>query len=250
MEHIGDILKNRLCSCGKETEGEYHRFCKECLEKSRQKRLEREKAEAEEKARKLFEICKKRKELVETGEGQLRLGIPRKYHGASLSDSGHEKKILGWLNSDGPGIITFSGKAGTGKTRMIFAIRRYLYIQVEDGAPKYSRDDLPLFLSVPSLCKHLQALGREITEEEAYIKELSNMRNILILDDLGTEKITDFIKQDLYMILNEREMWDRPTIISTNLTVKEINEKFDPRIASRIAGGTVLKFTGKDRRLK
>ena len=59
------------------------------------------------------------------------------------------------------------------------------------------------------------------------------------------------IISELFNILNERDLGSRPTIISTNLTLDEIKEKYNDRSLSRIIGNYELyKFTGEDLRLK
>ncbi len=74
---------------------------------------------------------------------------------------------------------------------------------------------------------------------------------LLIIDDLGTEIMSTAIISELFNILNERDLGSRPTIISTNLTLDEIKEKYNDRSLSRIIGNYELyKFTGEDLRLK
>ena len=51
----------------------------------------------------------------------------------------------------------------------------------------------------------------------------------------------------IYNIVNTRQLAGRPTIISTNLTLKELEQKYTERFASRIMGGyDRLVFLGKD----
>ena len=74
---------------------------------------------------------------------------------------------------------------------------------------------------------------------------------ILFLDDLGAEKLTDFVRQITYFILNEREQNELTTVITSNFSLKQLDEQIDQRISSRIAGMCeILKFTGDDRRIK
>jgi DNA replication protein DnaC len=69
----------------------------------------------------------------------------------------------------------------------------------------------------------------------------------LILDDLGTEMVNQFSTSCLYSVLNNRINLARPTIINTNLTAKEIKEKYAERITSRIFGEfQILRFIGTD----
>ena len=74
---------------------------------------------------------------------------------------------------------------------------------------------------------------------------------LLILDDLGAEKTTDWALQSLYIIINKRLSEELQTIITSNLSLDELRDKIGDRIASRIAGMCkIVKLTGRDRRLK
>jgi len=75
---------------------------------------------------------------------------------------------------------------------------------------------------------------------------------LLILDDLGTEVTNQFTNSCLYLVINERINKHLPTIINTNLTGKEIKQRYTDRIASRILGDfRPFLFAGTDiRRLK
>ena len=76
--------------------------------------------------------------------------------------------------------------------------------------------------------------------------------DLLILDDLGTEMTTAFVQSALYQIINTRLIEKKSTIISTNLRVRELTQRYSPQIASRIEGEyQLLPFVGDDiRRLK
>ncbi len=76
--------------------------------------------------------------------------------------------------------------------------------------------------------------------------------DLLVIDDLGAEFATQFTNAALYNIINTRMNYSLPTIINTNLTLKELEEKYTRRISSRIIGEyAVLDFFGYDiRQLK
>jgi len=76
--------------------------------------------------------------------------------------------------------------------------------------------------------------------------------DLLILDDLGTEMITEFSKSAVYSIINSRLLSGKKTIISTNLSMDRIEMVYTAQIASRLAGEYQdLPFVGKDiRRLR
>ncbi len=71
--------------------------------------------------------------------------------------------------------------------------------------------------------------------------------DLLIIDDLGSEFSTQFTVAAIYNIVNTRMNRSKPVIISTNLTEKELEEKYTQRVTSRIIGNYVsLLFIGKD----
>ncbi len=75
--------------------------------------------------------------------------------------------------------------------------------------------------------------------------------DLLILDDLGAEFSTPYTNAALFDILNSRMIANKKTIISTNLTPKEISERYSERVISRIFGCyKQLEFFGSDIRLK
>ncbi len=75
--------------------------------------------------------------------------------------------------------------------------------------------------------------------------------DLLIIDDLGTEPITQFTVSSLYNLINTRAMNDKQVMLSTNLSLSEMQKKYGDRIASRLFGESIiLKFTGKDVRLQ
>ena len=76
---------------------------------------------------------------------------------------------------------------------------------------------------------------------------------LLIIDDLGSEPILkNTTISNLFTIINERQRANRPTIISTNLTPTQIQDRYGDRIASRIFNKRIclpLQFVGKDLRI-
>ena len=75
--------------------------------------------------------------------------------------------------------------------------------------------------------------------------------DLLVIDDLGTEFITPFTVSQFYNIINSRINSGLPTIINSNLDFSEIQEKYTPRVLSRIMGNyKIKKFMGDDIRIK
>lgn len=75
--------------------------------------------------------------------------------------------------------------------------------------------------------------------------------DLLVIDDLGSEFVSPYIQSLLYNIINTRDLANLPTIINTNLTMSEIEDKYTARISSRLQKYTAKKFIGNDiRQLK
>ena len=74
--------------------------------------------------------------------------------------------------------------------------------------------------------------------------------DLLILDDLGSELTTQFTQSALYELMNTRLLGEKHTVISSNLSVSEVAQRYVPQIASRLEGEYhILHFFGDDIRL-
>ncbi len=74
--------------------------------------------------------------------------------------------------------------------------------------------------------------------------------DLLIIDDLGTEITNSFVTSQLFACLNERGLREKATIISTNLSLEELRDRYSDRIFSRITSNfSLCKLTGPDIRI-
>lgn len=75
--------------------------------------------------------------------------------------------------------------------------------------------------------------------------------DLLIIDDLGTELTNAFVASALFTCLNERHLREKSTIISTNLSLKDLRDKYSERISSRLSlNYQIIKLYGEDIRVK
>lgn len=71
--------------------------------------------------------------------------------------------------------------------------------------------------------------------------------DLLIMDDLGSEMTTAFTQSVLYEVINTRLISDRRTVISSNLSLPDIRQRYSPQIYSRLSGEyRALPFVGED----
>lgn len=85
--------------------------------------------------------------------------------------------------------------------------------------------------------------------EEAYRDGVQRLMDadLIVMDDLGAERKTEFVGQELFNVINHRMNCRLPIIVSTNLTPGEIEEVYGPRIASRLLNGfEVMLLRGED----
>ncbi len=141
--------------------------------------------------------------------------------------------------------MLFTGKTGVGKTFMCNSIA---YELVKKGVPV-------LYMSAPSLLAKATMITSSDEQRMNQQEFCSLVRSVdvLIIDDLGTEKQSDTKYQELLEILNERiRGYGRGlrTVISTNLSPKDIYSYYDERIASRIIGEFKrIRFVGENIRM-
>ncbi len=98
-------------------------------------------------------------------------------------------------------------------------------------------------------------LSRELfgTEEDRSWEVLDDLFtcDLLIIDDLGTESVNSFVSSRLFDVLNERDLRKKPTIISTNLSFKDMKDRYSERNFSRIFGNySVLNPVAADMRVR
>ncbi|MBO5034511.1 MAG: ATP-binding protein [Oscillospiraceae bacterium] len=75
--------------------------------------------------------------------------------------------------------------------------------------------------------------------------------DLLILDDLGSEMTTAFTQSALYTLVNSRLVSGKSTVISSNLSIDGVRERYNGQTASRLAGEyRILRFYGEDIRLQ
>jgi len=87
------------------------------------------------------------------------------------------------------------------------------------------------------------------TDSHKAVEELYQC-DLLILDDLGTEMTGQFVIAALYALINERLLEGKSMVISTNLNVEDIAERYSRQIASRLQGEFDMRtLVGEDIRL-
>jgi DNA replication protein DnaC len=92
------------------------------------------------------------------------------------------------------------------------------------------------FMTAPDLLLEIRSAFNGGEESEDEIIRKCAEYPLLVLDDLGAEKSTEYSITTLYIIIDRRIRDCKQTIITTNLTLAQIEETLGARIASRLAG--------------
>ena len=133
------------------------------------------------------------------------------------------------------------GQSGLGKTYLLRAIQHRVA----------KRGFQPLYVSAYRFFE--TARQSYIENDSALMSELMNAP-LLLLDDLGTEPLMNNVTvAQLFNLLNERQIAGRHTVISTNLSINELKERYTERVTSRFLDATGCKrlsFIGTDVRMR
>lgn len=138
--------------------------------------------------------------------------------------------------------LFFFGTVGTGKSFLSGCIARELL----------QRGNSVIYFSAVSLFDTLSRYtfdGRLKDGLQDFCEDLYGC-DLLIIDDLGTEITNSFVTSTLFSCLNERHLRGKSTLISTNLSLEELRDRYSDRIFSRITSSfTLCNFTGPDIRI-
>lgn len=137
--------------------------------------------------------------------------------------------------------LLFYGTTGLGKTFLCNCIAKALL----------DKNKIVIYQTAFTILDILERrrFGKSSSEMSDYQYNLLFSSDLLIIDDLGTEVSNTFTNAEIFNIVNTRIIAGKKTLISTNLTPKEISEIYTDRVFSRILDKFIpLKFYGKDLR--
>jgi DNA replication protein DnaC len=154
------------------------------------------------------------------------------------------ENFKGELSKIRPVFIT--GPVGCGKTHLAIG---YLANEIiEKGI------DAGRFVRTVDLFKEIRNTFQENRGESEMdlLEKYGKVIPFLVIDDLGTEKMTDWVEQTLYDLIDRRYGECLETLITSNLSLDQLSAHYashGDRLASRIAGmGPIVKIQGPDHR--
>lgn len=151
------------------------------------------------------------------------------------------RKFIQNFNSDYHNLF-FYGTVGTGKSFLSGCVAKEL---IESGHSV-------IYFSATGLFDLLSRNSFDYKNREELREAYSELYqcDLLIVDDLGTEMTSQFVTSQLFSLLNERHIARKSTVISTNLSLEELRNRYSERIFSRISSNYLLcKLSGPDIRI-
>ena len=185
--------------------------------------------------------CKCRQEEMrrqkEEDEARERMNTIRRLKSTGIQERHY---VENWrkVRAENLGLLLW-GDVGTGKSFTAACIANALLEQA-----------IPVLMT--NFSKILNQMGAMYSEERYQYIASFNHYSLLIIDDLGIERSTEYAKEQVYAVIDERYKANLPLIITTNLTIGEIRNPdnvADARIYSRVLEMcTPVQVGGSDRR--
>ncbi|MEK6277836.1 MAG: ATP-binding protein [Actinomycetota bacterium] len=136
------------------------------------------------------------------------------------------------------------GDTGTGKTTLAMLVSRWA---LEAGRTV-------AIYSLPKLLARIRRTYDAEAGEDSYLQFFERLTSVdlLHIDDLGAEKRSDWVLEQLYALINERYEAQRSIVVTTNLDQAALEEQIGPRTVSRLVEicGDPLPLFGEDRRIR
>ena len=216
-----------------------------------------------EKQKEIDSVLEERQKIMEIGKvisdnerikARIIKRIPLRFKDAELQNSG--EAVQDYFNKKKykeKGLFLF-GKVGVGKTYDIYALTKSLLKENMD----VQVFNLPRLLNVIRASFSKQEVYNEDADDYSYafVKDMSDIEKlinveVLMIDDIGAEKPSDWVAETLYHLINSRYEKMKTTIFTSNLNLDELAERINHRIITRIADMCdICEKDGENKRIK
>ena len=130
--------------------------------------------------------------------------------------------------------VVFVGRPGTGKTHLAVGIALSIMQQQKS----------PVFVTVQRLIRRVKDSWRTKEETETEVINAFALPDLLILDEVGVQFGSEFEKQVLFDVLNERYEKLKPSILLSNIPSEQLSDYLGERVTDRLRenGGALIGF--------
>ena len=181
----------------------------------------------------------------------IKCGVPRRFWWArfeNFNDFG--KSYVNYLKKYSKvtplNDLLLYGNVGSGKTHLAVSLIAQF---IEDGriTPKNECRFLP---ASEYLFEIKSTYNSESVQTEDNVLDKYSNVDLLILDDLGAESVSEWAVDRIRLLVDRRYRNLKPIIVTSNLTPEMIESKIDPRVSSRFAEGNIMLIDLPDFRRK
>ncbi|MEM0138548.1 MAG: ATP-binding protein [Thermoplasmatales archaeon] len=176
----------------------------------------------------------RQRRMVERDRLLMRSGLPALYLRATFASAvatGHNREALAAARefAERPvGGLLLSGPVGRGKTYLAACVVNHRLDMLQ----------WTVFGNVVSLLGRIRHTYDEWSREAEWdvVNELTSVP-VLVLDDLGKDRVTDWVEQVLYQVIDTRYRANRPMVVTTNLGLRDLRDRYPevgPALVSRI----------------
>lgn len=221
---------------GKTGEWYYHPCTPECEQKNDQKEWERTRRDAR------IEVLRQRSGVAKRLKSCTLYNFKQR---TNRSTETAVSKVRDYVDQweenleSGKGLY-FCGDVGTGKTHLAVGVMNWLI----------EKHKVPsLFVTVPELLDNLRGAYSDPNRNLDEWMDAVKNANLLVLDDLGSEKVTSWVQERLFVIVNHRYQEALPTLFTSNIAPGDLAAQMGARTASRVMSMcTWIALEGKDYR--
>lgn len=179
---------------------------------------------------------------VETYTAILEREVPAKFAAARAD----HPEVAAWVrrhleDPDREPMVVIAGALGVGKTHQAYGALRACVL----GAARANRRCRWRFVTHPQLNDETRP---KPDNSHAYALDVYLEADLLVLDDLGAGKQSEWTGDALYRLVDHRWSRQLPTIFTTNVAPSQLGRALDERVVSRLADTTRMVMTGPDRR--
>lgn len=192
---------------------------------------------------------------------QSQRDLARRMRGVGLTDKQAQYSFESYLNyhpfpdrsacafaweyaEHGTRSMLLAGPTGTGKTGLGIAVFRARIAAGKASTYLYLR-------TVDLFTRLYDTMGKDSEFSQKQVTDAVADCGLLLLDDLGKEKASEYVASKFYEIIGSRNDWERPTIFTTNLLLEELERRLGDATYWRImemCEGNVYLMDGKNLR--
>ena len=147
----------------------------------------------------------------------------------------------------GDGLYIWGKSTGSGKTSWACKIMSHYFRKV---AFDTGLENEGLYIFLPTFLEDLRDYYDNKDPDFEQVLSMVKDCKLLIVDDIGAERVTEWVRERMVSIINTRVSNNLATIYTSNLSPEELKEEQGDRISSRVLGSSkVIEIAGGDRRV-